>query len=65
MRLFSYDNIGISEVRVNLDVRVVSNEQMEREVVAREDWKEEFEVHFAEIFASKIIDGLVEKVKAL
>ena len=48
-----------------MDVRVVSNEQMEREVVAREDWKEEFEVHFAEIFASKIIDGLVEKVKAL
>ena len=65
LRLFSYDNVSISEVRVNLDMRVVSNEQMEREVVAREDWKEEFEVHFAEIFASKIIDGLVEKVKAL
>ena len=65
LRLFSYDNVDISEVRVNLDIRVVSNEQMEREVVAREDWKEEFEIHFAEIFASKMIDGLVEKVKAL
>ena len=65
LRLFSYDNVDISDVRVNLDIRVVSNEQMEREVVAREDWKEEFEIHFAEIFASKMIDGLLEKVKAL
>ena len=65
LRLFSYDNVDISEVRVNLDIRVVSNEQMEREVVAREDWKKEFELHFAETFASKIIAGLVELVKAL
>ena len=65
LRLFSYDNVSISEVRVNLDIRLVSSEQMEREMVAREDWKEEFEIHFAEIFASKIIDGLMEKVKAL
>ena len=64
LRLFPYDNVNISEVRVNMDLRVVSNEQMKQEIEAKQEWNEEFEIHFAEILASKIVDSLVEKIKS-
>ena len=63
LRLFSYDDVNISEVRVNMDLRIVSSGQMKQEIEAKQDWNEDFEIHFAEIFAAKIVDSLVEKVK--
>ena len=64
LRLFPYDSVNISEVRVNVDLRIVSSGQMKQEVEAKQDWSEEFEIHFAEIFASYIVDSLMEKVKS-
>ncbi|KAI6647370.1 hypothetical protein LOD99_12366 [Oopsacas minuta] len=65
LRLFSSGKFNISEVRVNLDIRTMSTEQMKREITAKHDWNEDLEINFAEIFASNIVDILVEKVKAL
>ncbi|KAI6657923.1 hypothetical protein LOD99_15641 [Oopsacas minuta] len=65
LKLFSCDHFNISEVRVNLDIRTVSNKQMKREITAKQEWNEDLELDFAERFASKIVDCLVQKVKAL
>ena len=64
LKLFAHDNASISEVRVNMDIRMVSDEQMEREMRAKQEWNQELEIDYAEEFASKIVDCLVEKVQA-
>ena len=64
LKLFAHDNASISEVRVNMDIRMVSDEQMEREMRAKQEWNQELEIDYAEELASKIVDCLVKKVQA-